>query len=496
MRKKKKNDLILCFKNFTMMQSKNFPFYFLCFALILLAATKIKTSEPLSINSNGHSFIQGKNKNFLWLGDTGWELLKLKKEDISFYLQTRAEQGFTVIQGPVLIQFKNNELIADAYGNYPLTDKRNLETINSAYFTYVDYIVQQAAEHGLYVALVPFWAEGITQYDSVSLYNFGKELGKKYILNNNVIWVCGGEAAGKIKPELINALAKGLYAGHIGKNLMTVHPVSKASSSLGRYSSFDGINDYYYFHHETWLSFNMVNSGQHKDYPNYDLITRDVQQQPFKPVIEVGCFYEDHPDWETKDNPDAYRSQAIDVRKSAYWAIFSGAAGFTYGHHAVWQFYNQGDEAKNAIPTVNWKDALKQPGAEQIKHLSNLLHSRPFPQAFPDRTLLISNSDTANNGSRKIRIMRDGNRFFKDATFIMVYVPSSQQVKINTEAIPHKKINAWWFNPRTGVAEKMLLNSPNHGTLVIPRRADNLDWVVVIDNPQKKYPVPATKALW
>ena len=45
--------------------------------------------------------------------------------------------------------------------------------------------------------------------------------------------------------------------------------------------------------------------------------------------------YEDHPAGFDKKN--GYLDDH-DVRKSAYWALFAGAHGHTYGCHDIWQF--------------------------------------------------------------------------------------------------------------------------------------------------------------
>ncbi|WP_252393938.1 apiosidase-like domain-containing protein [Candidatus Mycolicibacterium alkanivorans] len=61
--------------------------------------------------------------------------------------------------------------------------------------------------------------------------------------------------------------------------------------------------------------------------------------------------------------PEGY-STPIDVRRDAYWAVFAGAAGHTYGHHSIWQFLGSGGPA--ALGAVgDWKSALDDEAAWQ-----------------------------------------------------------------------------------------------------------------------------------
>jgi hypothetical protein len=53
---------------------------------------------------------------------------------------------------------------------------------------------------------------------------------------------------------------------------------------------------------------------------------------------------------------------------------------------------------------------------------------------------------------------------------------------------------AWWFNPRTGQAEKLADfdrgQTPDFDPPGDPARGS--DWLLIIDNPDKKFPPPGT----
>src|SRR5690606_19026449 len=119
----------------------------------------------------------------------------------------------------------------------------------------------------------------------------------------------------------INAMAAGLKEGDEGRHLMTFHPTGGHSSS-------------YHVHDEEWLDFNMIQSGHGKvNNENYKMITDDYDRLPVKPTFDAEPCYEDHPIGFKAEN--GY-FDAADVRRAAYWAVFAGGMGHTYGHHCIW----------------------------------------------------------------------------------------------------------------------------------------------------------------
>ncbi len=59
--------------------------------------------------------------------------------------------------------------------------------------------------------------------------------------------------------------------------------------------------------------------------------------KPTKPVIDDEPIYEGFP--KGLHNPNEGIWQACDVRRYAYWSVFAGSCGHTYGHNAIMQFY-------------------------------------------------------------------------------------------------------------------------------------------------------------
>jgi hypothetical protein len=81
---------------------------------------------------------------------------------------------------------------------------------------------------------------------------------------------------------------------------------------------------------------------------------------PARPVLDGEPIYEDPPISFDAKRPG--HSVAEDVRRPAYWDLFSGASGHTYGHPSVWQMWAPGRTSIDQ-PLMPWDEAIDQPGA-------------------------------------------------------------------------------------------------------------------------------------
>ena len=73
----------------------------------------------------------------------------------------------------------------------------------------------------------------------------------------------------------------------------------------------------------------------------------------------------------------------------------------------------------------------------------------------------------------------------------MVYVPVGRTFTINTTVIRGEKLTGWWFNPRTGQAQKIgKVERAQTANFISPTPGEELDWVLVIDDASKKYRKP------
>lgn len=431
-------------------------------------------------------------KPFLWLGDTAWELFhKLNREEADYYLTKRAKQGFTVIQA-VLLAEDDGLKKPNAYGEIPLIDLNPIKP-NLKYFEHVDYIIKKAEKLGLYIALLPTWADkvpnnrpgrGPVVFNEKNAGIYGEFLGKRYG-KSNVIWILGGDRNIDNDTALgvWRAMAAGIKKEDQGRNLMSYHPAGENSSSS---------------YTEDWIDFNIYQSGHaHKYMPIYRFAEKDSNQVPPKPFIDAEPAYEDIPvrfwkyiDWENKekvpakilDKNNLLKAKSThfkegfftdhDVRVHAYWNFLSGACGYTYGNNAVWQMFKKGGSF--AIPCLtDWKDALDRPGAHDIKHLHKIFSVFPLGMFKADQSLILNAYGMDNTYI--------SSALAKDFSFALIYLALGQSVKVDLNKLKEGQVSAFWYNPRSGkLSTSTLIERTDQFEFMSPSSGINNDWLLVL----------------
>jgi hypothetical protein len=456
------------------------------FTLVLFAACAFAADQPkdtimktLKVHSSGRYLCYEDGAPFFYLGDTCWEIFhRLNREEADLLLTDRAAKGFTVIQSVVLAEY-DGLTEPNPYGQLPLENNDPLKP-NEAYFQHVDYIVNKAASLGMFIGMLPTWGDkwnkkwgrGIEIFTPENAEPYAEFLAKRY-KDKPIIWILGGDRPVENDKHraIIRAMAAGLRKGDGGKHLITFHPCGQQHSSQ-------------YFHEEEWLNFNMCQTGHTFNRDNYRDIARDYKLQPIKPCLDAEPGYEDHPSGFKAQNGYMDDSQ---TRRFAYWALFAGACGHTYGCHDIWQFYQPGRKPITAARTP-WKEAMKLPGSAQVGYARALIESRPFFARVPDQGLLLQPPLA---GIDYAAVTSDKNAEDK-ATYIMAYLPKFSEITLNTAVIAGGNLHVSWFNPRTGKAEnpQQIANPRQYH----PTNPGEGDWVLVIDDAAKDYPLPGLPA--
>lgn len=465
-------------------------------AALLLAATLANAgaAERLKISENKRFLVTESGKPFFYLADTAWELFhRLKREEAGQYLQNRADKGFTVIQAVALAEL-NGLNDPNPYGHRPLIDNDPAKPDvkdgpQNDYWDHVDYIVGKAEQLGLIIGFLPTWGdkwhpkwarESKVVFTPENAESYGRWIGERY-KTKPIIWILGGDRPIETNDHraVIRAMAKGLREGDGGAHLMTFHPPGGSGSST-------------WFHDEPWLDFNMRQNGHVTEFTGrYNQTKADYDRTPIKPVIDGEPIYEDHP--VSFNAKDLGHSVAADVRRPLYWDLFSGACGHTYGHHSVWQMHAPGRAPINA-PLMPWFEAIDQPGAGQMQYGRKLIESRPFLTRIPDDSVIVTGNvptSVPGAGIKRLAATRD-----EEGTYVMVYVPVGRKFSVHMDKIKGPKVRAWWFDPRTGKAQR-IGEFANSGAreFISPNPGEMLDWVLVLDDASKGYPPPGAQSL-
>ncbi len=444
--------------------------------------------QPLHIHSSGRHLATADGQPFFWLADTAWELLhRLNMQETEHYLRMRAEQGFNVIQ-TVLLAERDGLFTSAANGRLPLLldeagqpDPLQPDVAgDDSYWHHVDAVLGLAQSLGLYVALLPAWGDKFNQSGGIgpeilepeNAYGYGHWLAERYSHYPHLIWVLGGDRALETERHraIIHQLAEGINAGSRERRLMTFHPKGGVSSSR-------------YVHDEPWLDLHMIQSSHGAGVrDNYRLVEHDYALEPVRPTLDSEPCYEDIPiDF---DPVNGYFDEA-DVRQAAYYAVFSGACGHTYGHHSIWSMYKGRDDAAWADSAagffiMKWQQALERPGAEQMQHLRALMESVQFTEAKPARQLLEqplggANTPVACHGK----------------SFMFIYCPTGLYVKVRLGQIEGVSVEAVWYCPRTGqYYDAGMVSNTGMNIWEAPSSGRGQDWVLCLFSDEE-YPQQA-----
>lgn len=455
-------------------------YLFLSFTLIIMVTDS--NAQRLMVSPNSRYLVTEDGTPFFWTGDTAWELFhRCSREEADLYLTKRAEQGFNVIQAVILAEIDGLNT-PNTYGETPLIGNDPNQP-NEKYFEHVDYVVRKADELGIYMALLPTWGDklfkeswgvGPEVFNVKNARAFGKWVGNRYRNYENIVWIIGGDRnprANSDDVEVWNEMAEGVAEGGGGyeNTLMSFHPQPR-----------EGGGSSVWFHDQPWLDFNMHQTGHCANKGTYNHITHDYNLRPIKPVLDGEPLYEDHPN--CFNAKELGHSLPEDIRRIMYWNVFAGAFGQTYGCHDVWQMYKL-DKTPINQPLRPWPKALDLPMANQVKHLKNLMLSRPILTRIPAQSMVI---DSQSEDNHYVIATRDS-----EGSYAMIYFPTGKTTSLDLSELEGAKFNSWWFDPRTGNAyEGSSLDRSERAEIEPPTSGKGQDWVLVVDNSTESFGVP------
>ena len=416
------------------------------FSLATYGGKPAKKQWDLRVSDNQRFLQYTDGTPFFWLGNTGWLLpAKMDRSEVKGYLSSCAKAGYNVVQ----IQTISGVPSINAYGqlsNVSISSPWDFTNINKegvyGYWDHMDYIIKEAEYQGIYIAMDCIWG-GLVKSGAITVEgakSYGTFLANRYKDSPNIIWMIGGDIEGNKKPEIWETLATTIKSIDT-KHLMTFHPRGRCSSSQ-------------WWADASWIDFHMYQSGHraygqrmgNKSYPIPDNTEEDCwmyvdstwSHKPIKPVVDGEPSYEDIPIG--LHYPDGPRWKASDVRRYAYWDVFAGAFGHTYGHNALMQMYKQGEAVAYANTCKPWYEAVQDSGCVQMQYLKQLMLTLPFFDRIPDQSVIYRD-----NGTRYNRLIAT-----RGNDYLLVYNYTSRDMNINLDIISGKKKNVWWMDTQNG----------------------------------------------
>lgn len=440
----------------------------------------------LKVSDNGMYLQHEDSTPFFWLGDTGWLLPeRLDRDEADFYLSETADAGYNVVQ----IQVINAVPAINRYGKLSHPDGWNLAAADIpgeyGYWNHLDYIVDTAERNGIYVGMVCIWGglmkAGAMTTEEASAY--GEFLARRYGDKENIIWIIGGDIQGDIKTEEWEALARSIKAID-KKHLMTFHPRGRTTSAK-------------WFSNADWIDFHTFQSGHrrygqrmgNKDYPIPDGTEEDSwmyvdsvrSHSPVRPVLDSEPSYEDIPQGLHDAHEPLWNDR--DVRRYAYWSVFAGSCGHTYGHNNIMQFARPGVKGAYFADGEKkpWYVAMRDPGRNQMKYLKRLILAMPYFDRVSDQDCI------KDNGIRYDRLIAT-----RGSDYMLVYNHTGREMTLDMSRISGNEKNIWSMDPENGAlqyicstSEKTFRHSPAPGK----------DMVLIAIDSSKNYLTPEMKEI-
>ena len=429
----------------------------------------------LKIASNNKNLIVSKDnepdKPFFWFGDTAWLLLqKLNMTEIKNYFINRSKKHFNVIQAVLVhnLNFENPDIA--------VTDGKDFSHLNPnhEYWDKAEAVVQMAEKYGLYMGLLPVWGsmvkKGYLTEDNVRSY--GEFLAERFGKYSNIVWILGGDIRGYVGFEIWNILGSTLKELCPDK-LITFHPFGRTSSAI-------------WFNDQSWLDFNMFQSG-HRRYDqaslgewddnkesedffaedNWKYVRRDTARTPKKPILDGEPSYENIPQGLHDFTQPVWLAK--DVRRYAYWSVFEGACGHSYGNNSIFQFYSKGPERGGYNAYKDWRDEMDAPGAAHLGHMYELITGFDYTNGSHNDKL------TDNDGFVK----HDRITAYTGKDYALIYNYTGREFKLSLSALDFAPTTYKWFDPTNGNVSEF---TPEPGETIVPPKNSNgeTDMVLII----------------
>lgn len=380
--------------------------------------------QKLQVEENSRFLVKENGKPFVWIGETNWFFAKLPPSTIDSILDARSHQGFTVMFVSCREKLYNGE------GPGSINDP------NEAWWSYLDEYIAKCEQRNLYVGITLGWWGVAKSNSEVDLYNYGKWVGNRYKDKNNIIWLTLGEAGshlrkGTLSDNKIHALVNGIREGDTGDKLLTVHADYKRGTSI---TSDGDISDFNNWQTSQWCCLVDLPRKDKRAWKVWEAIQFDYNKtydgKP-KPTLDSEAWYE--------NNKDFCGATTFNIRRRAYFTIFAGAFGHTYGAGGIWDgLLSEEGCSQKAL------DAIHYTGARHMGYISDFLHGLgdDFLKLRPNQSII-----TAGNSDNYDTHLQATMAY--DNSYALIYSASDAPYAVNLSKLSGPTISGVWYNPRT-----------------------------------------------
>ena len=400
----------------------------------------------LKIDSSQRFLVRADGSPFVWIGDTFWRFSMLTREQRIQLLDDRQSKGFNVVMIRVGTGTKGE----------PAGFSGNLQPIES-HFQEMDHLVEEAKKRGMYVAIAAGWWYVVRDFDADALYKFGKFIGDRYKDDDNIIWLGPGESGShsrkqKLDPHKLKSLVQGIRDGDTGNKLLTLHADFQRGTSL---SNMSNLIDFKNWQTSQWCCPDDLPRKDSRNWTVWEAIAHDYEQSPTKPTFDAEAWYEN------TNLGGGEPATPYNVRRRAYFTIFAGGFGHSYGAGGIWD------------ATSNFSQALQYEGATHIGYLSQLLHAlgSDFLKLRPSQSMIVSGQSSNYDQHIQATSANDG-------SYALVYTAGTSNFALDLSPLNVDSVSVMWFNPRTkALNHESAVTKGSQVNFTTPGKGD---WVLVL----------------
>lgn len=421
--------------------------------------TNIEKHGFIKHSKNNRYFTYNDGTPFFWLGDTNWQAFNLVnyydcnypncncKNQFRHILKNRKEKSFNVYQ----------TYFDTSNGNVQENDNMWLEKYNKinpkVFSKTIDKMFEDIIENDMIIAL-GFGLHYVTpvQMNEEELKRFVDYIIARYSAYP-IVWITGQEIDLEQEHntyDIWKSLAKEVYLKDPYKHPITGHMFSHPRK----------IED---LNNQSWHSFWAIQSGHYgmAKIANKEHYKYFYDLKPTKPILETEANYEDI---KCSNRFNGYEA----ARVSAWKAIQSGCAGYTYGGNGIWACcYNTTNKTfcLGDYSTEPWYMGLDKPASFEMKYLREFYELVGFERLYPNynyniETMAVS-SDTDNS------------------TIVAYFYNESLDTGI-IENMKNETYYSYWYNPLTGKFIKNEEAIPKDGIYIISCKPTKNDWILLL----------------
>lgn len=434
---------------------------------------------PLKVSANRRYLEDEKGVPFLLQGDAAWSIIaELRKEEAESYLRNRAQKGFNAILVNLIEHWNCSNPPNNAYGEGPFNVPGDFSTPNEKYFEHADWVIRKAAESKILVLLEPMylgsanfvsaigghegWFEEVMSNNLERCLEYGRYLGKRYGDFDNILWLIGADRNPGQSLERLNMIALGIK--EYDKRHLLTGDCAPEESPADEFSS------------GGWMDLNNAYS--------YEIVHRKLldayNRTPVMPFFLKESTYEGE-----------HNASEVQIRRQAYWAVLCGGFGHVFGNFRIWSF---GTQRANLLKfrvwgnvTTDWHKAMDTPGSIGMLHWGELFRSLPWFDLIPDQK-----HEVVTEGFGELRGLDYLSAACSaDGSTVVAYMPTARAITVDLTKMSGKRVNTWWYDPRTGTATTAAEFPTDGSREFIP--PGNGDWVLILGDASKNLPTPGKK---